>query len=108
MMLWGHDCPCAVDADGGIHCMIAWPVSFGDAGHIGHKRWQSLLRSLDFCCPSTLLHPAEVNEERAERGSLSNREDIATETGACGGSGGERHEKLRTMDKCCCRRLMLI
>lgn len=67
MMLWDPGSPCAVDADGGRCYLMAWPVSFDDAEYIGHKRWQSLPRSLAFCCPSALLYPAEINEERAER-----------------------------------------
>jgi len=67
-MLWGHDSPCAVDADGGRCYLMAWLVCFDDAGYIGHKRQQSLPRSPAFYHPTALLYPAEVNEERAERG----------------------------------------
>lgn len=36
------------------------PVSFGGRRYVGHRSGQSLPRSLSFCCPSSLLYPAEI------------------------------------------------
>lgn len=52
---------------------VQMPVSFGGDRYVEHRRGQNLPRSLSLCCPSSLLYPAEIYEEKSRKESLSSR-----------------------------------